>query len=305
MAARPSDGADGTKPRRDAKQACVDAYPLAQKLRREGKLRAAREKTLICAQDACPRAARTDCSAWLAEIDSALPSIVVVARNRAGSDLVDVSVVVDGETVRERLDAKPIVLDPGPHTVRLAHDGQVLEQRILLREAERNRPVSVTFGEPPPALVPAPAPPAVSASAPSPAASAGAPPARAVSAAQPNTERPVPVVAYVLGGVGVAAMGGFVAFGLSGKSKGNALRDSPCAVTRTCSPDDTDAVKSRYLLADVFLGVGVASLGAAVVLFLTRPEVASREQGASGRFGWSIGVHPAPHGAVGTVGGRF
>jgi hypothetical protein len=72
-------------------------------------------------------------------------------------------------------------------------------------------------------------------------------------------------VAYALAGLGVAALGSFTYFGLSGKGDYRSLRDS-------CSPACTDGqigkVHDELLAADVSLGVAVVSLGVAAYLFL-------------------------------------
>ena len=63
---------------------CVEAYERAQYMRRESKLRGAREALLVCAQDSCPAATRGDCVPWLAEVERALPTIVIAARDERG-----------------------------------------------------------------------------------------------------------------------------------------------------------------------------------------------------------------------------
>jgi hypothetical protein len=66
--------------------------------------------------------------------------------------------------------------------------------------------------------------------------------------------------------LGAAALGSFAFFALTGKSDENDLRDS---CSPNCPESDVDSVRTKYLVADISLGVGIASLGAATWLFVT------------------------------------
>src|ERR1700722_13856200 len=73
---------------------CIDAHAQAQVLRRDGKLRAAREQLVLCATPDCPRLVSDDCTTWLNEIGNEMPSVVIAARQAgheigAGRGLVD------------------------------------------------------------------------------------------------------------------------------------------------------------------------------------------------------------------------
>jgi hypothetical protein len=108
---------------------------------------------------------------------------------------------------------------------------------------ERNRVVRVVFDEPPHGPEPAPPPP-------SPAA--------------------VPFGSVVLGGVAALALGTSAVLWLSATSDLHSLESSPCATTKTCAQSDVDSVRTRMITGDVLAGVGLAALGAAAVLWLTR-----------------------------------
>jgi hypothetical protein len=101
----------------------------------------------------------------------------------------------------------------------------------------------------------------------------------------------VPAGAWVLGGVGLAAMGVFAYFGATGLSDSNTLHT-------TCSPGCTDAqvqpVRTKLIVADVGLGVGVLSFAAAIwigVRGLTRSRRAQRAAP------WEVAVVPSTSGA--------
>jgi hypothetical protein len=105
----------------------------------------------------------------------------------------------------------------------------------------------------------------------------------------------------VAGGVGAAGVLGFVVFGAMGHSKQSDL-DNSCGPTHTCSKSDVDSIKTKYLLADISLGVGIAGLGAGVALFiLSQPKSSAPAEDASTHFD----VQARSGGAVATVSGKF
>ncbi|WP_437932449.1 hypothetical protein WMF37_25380 [Sorangium sp. So ce291] len=180
-----------------SKRACAAAYERAQGLRRDGKLIAAREALIACSQPTCPAAAVADCGPWLAEVEKSLPSVVIAARDAGGRERLDVRVLVDGRLLAAALDGKALPVDPGPHTFRYEPaGGPAVEERVLIREGEKNRAITVILGAPPagapssprPMVAPAApsAPPSAAPSAPPPGAP-GAPPSAAPSAPPPGT----------------------------------------------------------------------------------------------------------------------
>src|SRR3954470_24878187 len=67
--------------RADDKQACIASYDQTQKLRKGGKLGAAREQALVCLKDACAEFIRADCARWFAEIEASQPTVVFEVRD--------------------------------------------------------------------------------------------------------------------------------------------------------------------------------------------------------------------------------
>jgi hypothetical protein len=105
----------------------------------------------------------------------------------------------------------------------------------------------------------------------------------------------VPAGAWLLGGLGVAAMGVFATFGILGKNDADDLR-ATCAPG--CAPSQVDAGRVKLVTADVALGVGAVSLVAATwigVSGLTRSRAAA----------WEVFVVPAPSAARAGVALRF
>jgi hypothetical protein len=236
---------------RDAKSACIAAYESSQVLRKEGHLQAARDALAICTRDECPTLVRTDCAGWLAEVDAALPSIVLQA-SADGEEIADVTVYVDGTLVKTTLDGKATPIDPGPHALRFESPRfPPIDMPVVIREGEHYRALRVAFAsiKPPP------------------------------ETAAVRTSRPVPLPAWIFGGVSVAALGSFVGFAISGFERKEALR-TQCAPF--CSASEVDTVQHRYFAADLSLAIAGASLGLASFFYFTRAEVPVR-----------VGVAPA------------
>jgi len=256
----------------DSKQ-CVAANDDGTGLRQQGKLVEAREKFLICAAASCPKIVRDECQGLVQKLDASIPTVVFAVSDAQGNDLTNVKVTLDGVLVASSLDGRAVPLNPGEHRVKIeTADGGVLERSLLAREGEKNRTFSLVVG----AKAETPAPPV---------AKTPAPEQRAPS---PGPSSHVSPLAWVLGGVGVVALGSFSYFALRGKSQENDL-ESSCAPN--CSHDDYSSMKQKYLVADVSLGVGVLALGAATYFFLhptkeAPPPAVSLLGGATSRGGF-------------------
>jgi len=268
--------ASETVARADEREQCASAADQAQQLRDEGKYRRAREQLLICARDLCPTPIKRDCLEWLSQLESVAPTVVLSAKEGT-RDLSDVKVSVDGVVVTEKLDGKPIQMDLGKHTLKFEYAGQTKEEDFIIGAGQKNRSVGVTF-------TPAAAP--------------------AVVAPPPKDSGGSIVPALVVGGIGVVALGSFAIFGLGGKSDVDDLQ----ACKGHCAETDVDKARTKLIIADISLGVGVVALGVATYMFVTRPKVeADVKTGHAStkpspvRFDFG----PVMGGAVGSVGARF
>jgi hypothetical protein len=250
--------------RADETAACVKASEQAQSLRDEGKYRSAREQLLLCSRDVCPSVVRKDCVTWLADVDAAMPSIVLGAKDGA-QDVVDVKVSLDGKPLAEKLDGKPLPMDAGEHTITFERQGRpAVQSKVVLHAGEKNRAISVQLGAEPNA------------------AGGGGARGGGGGTAEQSSSGP-PIAGYVVGGIGVVAIGGFAFFGLSGKSDVDNMRSGPNACAPNCDPSKVDAAKAKLLVADISLGVGVVGLGVATYLILTHgksnePESAAKPE---------------------------
>jgi hypothetical protein len=278
--------ASAAAPGRADKRACVAANEGAQKLRREGHLRAAREQLLVCAKPECPVVVRQDCAQWLNEVVAATPSVVVAARDASGKETLAVKVTIDGELVLSKLDGKAMTIDPGVHKFKYeSDDGLVHEEEIAVREGEKNRVLYVNFHKPA-----APEPPA-----PSPAPLAAQPSAKPATTIV-TTRSAVPAGAFVFGAVGVAGIGVGAYLVASASSDVSNLR-STCAPS--CAHTDVSSARSKALVGDVLLGAGAAALVAAAWMALLRPTTERVETTTA------LDVGATPGGAILTARGRF
>jgi hypothetical protein len=253
----------------DPVDVCIAAAEDGQRLRLGAKLTGAREKLLACSQAECPAVLRGDCARWLAEIDLVLPSIVVRAVDGAGADVVDARVFVDDRMIAPRLDGTELHVDPGEHVLRfVGARGDAVEQRILVREGERHRVVTVVF--PPPPIVP-------SVSRPDAVDVVDAPPAP-----PPHRSLVAPIAAFAGGAIslGIASY-----FWISGLADHDSLASS-CAGTHSCSQASVTSAHDKLVIGDVAggIGIGLAALGAGIFLFGggKRPAVGVAISGVAG-----------------------
>jgi hypothetical protein len=259
--------------RADDTDACLSASDSGQKERDNGHLLEARKQLLLCSRDVCPRIVRSDCGKWASDVQDRIPTVIFGARDAQGGDLVDVTVEMDGNPVARKLDGRPFPVDPGEHRLRFTHEGSPpIEQTAVVREREKGRAIVVQFGgadnkseEQPPA---------------------------------PAPEKGHSILPYVVGGVGVIAIGSFAYFGISGSTDASNLR-STCAPH--CSDSSVSDVKRKLLIADISLGVGVVSLGVAGALLLFGGHHEETEHPAP----VSLDVVPVAGGQVATLRGSF
>ena len=256
--------------RADPKQVCAAAYEQTQSLRESGQLRDARLHAIACSAPTCSIYVTRDCRQWLTEIEALLPTVVFTAEDGAGAAAAAVRVTVDGQLVAEKLDGTAVSLDPGEHVVRFEMAGaEAVEQKVLIRQGEKNRKLSASFEKAPP-----PTPPALSAAVPPPQTLATPAPA-------PRTAG-VPLWAWISGGAGLVALGVSAGFGVSALEAQSKLVTA-CGGDPARCPESTRAetvplADQRTRDRNVFLGLGAAAvvgIGAAVIGIVTRPSSAS------------------------------
>lgn len=229
----------------DVKQ-CVDASEKGQKLRSQGKLREARENFVVCGAEACPTLVRHDCNQWNSELAATLPTVVFGAKDRAGKDLFDVTVSMDGVELVKKLDGKGVTVDPGKHTFKFEAAGlPPLTETDLIKEGEKSRGISVVLGEDKPAPVVGPPPKPV----------------------ETNEHSIAPWILVGLGGAAVVA--GVVIFATTPDRPSNCDEVSQKCTRSPANESDADLAKDKDQAGQAdsqpVLGLVIAGAGAAVV----------------------------------------
>ncbi len=126
---------------------CLAAAESSLALRSQHKLRDARAQLLICSAPSCPTDVRAECIRRVAEINTALPSVVFEAKDGDGNDLVEVTVTMDGQPLADRLDGPALVVDPGVHSFVFEASGQpAVRKQFVIREGDKDRRERITLG---------------------------------------------------------------------------------------------------------------------------------------------------------------
>ena len=244
------------------KWACGDAHVEGQKLRKEGKLVAARAQLASCAADTCPEMIRGECSALVADIDQSLPTVVLAAHDEKGNDVIAAKLAIDARPLDATMAGRAVPVDPGVHTFSAeGSDGVRVEQKLLVKEGEKKRIVVLTLSAKPGDSKPPPPP-------------------------EPTPKRATPIAPYIFGGFGIAALGVFGYFGARALGDRSDLQ-STCAPT--CDESRVDAIRTKYLVSEIALGVSVVSLGVAAYLFVTAPKDARETKN-------TVSIAPLPGG---------
>ncbi len=221
------------------KAACAASYEKAQVERQKDHLRASREQLLVCSQPSCS-VLQKDCVQWLSEVEAALPSVVFEATGPDGRDAVDAQVTCDGAPVVSRIDGKAVVMDPGLHRCRFEMGGMGRDDQIVLHEGEQRRPWRISFAT-------------------------GATPSAPMTNETAERSSSAPLWPWVVGGLGIAAIGVGSYFELHGF----ALKSDLDACKGHCSPSSVDATRAAFVTGDVTIGVGLAAVAIAAIVLVT------------------------------------
>src|SRR6188768_3358572 len=180
---------------------CSAAYERTQTEKLAGHYVAASAAALECSQLQCNSAIVQECVRFYSALEAETPTLVFSARKAEGGELSDVRVEMDGKVVAQQITGRPVATDPGPHNFVFVHPKRgLLRLSETARVGDKARVIEVTFADP---------------NAKTAAAATGA-------AAAPSSRGGVPVMTYVLGGLGLVALGGFAYFRVTGVNDYNA-----------------------------------------------------------------------------------
>jgi len=252
-------GASSALAAEPTKDECIAANETAQDLRQAGKLLEARTKLVLCVATSCPGPLREDCAQRLTEMDSVMPSIVFEVKDSAGNDVSAVTATIDGRPYAERLDGRPISVDPGEHRfVFTADGGATAEKTLVVREGEKDRRERIVLGI-----------------AAAPVVTEGT--AASVAERSGFALDRIPTVAYVAAGVGVVGLAIGIGTGIAATSKHSALEGEGCPSSGgTCPPtasqSDLDSFHSLKTWSTVGYVIGAAGIVGGVTFWLIVPK---------------------------------
>ncbi len=216
----------------------------------------------------------------IAELEPLLPKVTIEVPPDAR--VPDLQVTRNGVAITQTSWGVALPSDPGTVVVSATANGHKPWTFTAKVEQKQTLKVTVPVLETTPAAAPVVPPPAASAANPAPSAQKTEPPATTNEAPPSGHDYRVP--AYVVGGLGVVAIGVGSYFGVSALSK---MSDSnnACPVvngTRQCTQAGVDAsntAQTNARVADITIGVGLAAVVTGVVLYFV--STPSQESGAS------------------------
>jgi hypothetical protein len=267
---------------------CATASEDALGLRKQEKLKDAKDRLLVCSAATCPAEVRDECARRMTELTAALPSVVFDVKDAAGNDVSAVKVTMDGALLTDHLGGAATTVDPGEHTFRFEAAAQpAVEKKVVIHEGEKDRHVAVALGggDVAVAAVPAAAAPATA----TPAAPSTPPTSDQSDASTWSGQK---TVAVVVAGVGVV---GIVVGSIFGASAFSKWSDAKSACGAGCGSNDpaqtlrTDAQSAATLSTAGFAVGGVAIAGAALLWF-TAPSGSGQVQVAPSVGAQSMGL---------------
>ncbi len=234
---------------------CIAAHEAGQRSERDNRLLEARKQFRTCKKASCPGLVREDCVARMQFVEKNIPTVVLKAFGK------DVKVQIDDDDPAP-LPSGPIELDPGPHEVVFLVPGQPnVARSVTLARGQTNVAVEADLT-----------------------------PVQSIDSTESPKSSTVPAATWVLSGVAVLGVAGFVGFGLSGNSKQSDL-DS---CKPSCGdPGLYDDMKSDYLKADIALGVALLAAGGAAYFYVNRDN------------GHRVGLYAFPEATALGYEGRF
>lgn len=235
---------------------CLAAHVDAQEKRELADLVAARDALRTCAAETCPALVQRDCVTLLAEVQRAIPSVIV-------------DVVIEGEPEEPEqfwlngearsVPRQPLELNPGVHQFRVRHTvkGKTLERTmdIVVQPSVRRQIVRIELDSP------TATPSGVGFS----------------SADQRDLGKPLRIAGFTTLALGIAAGAGSLGTGIAGL-KGRADAQGECAPF--CDGSRVGVIRAELLAADILGAAAGALLISGVVLLAV--GYARRPPGATG-----------------------
>jgi hypothetical protein len=204
-----------------------------------------------------------------------------------------VKVSMDGEILQSTLDGTAIQVDPGTHTFHFEPtDGVPGDQQVLVLEGEKARVITY----------------AISGAV---AAPPGQPPPGQPSPEQPSSWNGTKTAAVAVAGVGVVSLAVGIIVGAMGSSQASSDKSAggcaPPGGPAGCSDDEVSSIKTKLIVSDILIPVGIVGVGAGIVLYLTSggSSKASASTGLNLTHGVRLDASPVKNGATFGLHGSF
>jgi hypothetical protein len=124
------------------------------------------------------------------------------------------------------------------------------------------------------------------------------PPTPSQAPDQPKPSRPIPAATWVLGALGIAALGTGIAMWVVGLGERSDLYNAPCSQTHTCAQSAIDSSHTKLVIGDIAFGAGLVALGAATWIAVTSRPAEAPSNG-------HVEVRPLTGGAYVSYGAGF
>lgn len=233
----------------DAKKACGKSYENAQVLMQKDSFREARRELEVCTAPACAAFIREECAKWTREVDSGMPSLVLVVTDAAGAAVTPTALTVDGVAVAVPAPGASLELDPGTHLLEAQRGDGRASLTVAVARGKKNVATKLVFA-------------GASTETSSPAAPAPGAHGDGGSLALP----------IAIGGVGVVALTASLVLGASASSD----LDDLDSCKGHCAQKDVDRIDTKTTVATVLFGVSLVALGVSTYFILTRDKRAAR-----------------------------
>lgn len=212
---------------------CIRTHADAQVLVKAGKLLEARKKFEACAIADCPKVIQKDCKNLGKTVEKSISTLRLSLLEPDGKAINGFEVELDGTALPLSASEDFIEVDPGERRFRLtAPDYPAADVTVAVREGQKHRSVVVQF---------APRDPA---------------------------SGKIHNLGQILMGVGAFGMVTFAAFEVSARIDQGELGDRASRPRTDRDYELVDRMHTKYVVADVSLGVGLVSLGVATYLLL-------------------------------------
>jgi hypothetical protein len=307
-------------------EACADVLKNASTREAAGQLQEAKELFRSCARSSCALFVREQCTTHYTTLEHDAPTVVLMVSDGSGVSRTDVQVRVDGTVFSPQVDGRPLPIDPGMHDFSFSTGGHVFaSEKILILQGQRNRIITAVIdatgaghiaNEREAAAVELrelprmkPTRPAATAAkvakvddkAADPTA-APAPPAEVASEANEKdssdetggessaervkaSKRPL-LLPVVIGVAGVASLGAGALLTSWGRKDNDAL--GQCSPM--CNPSALHHIRRLYYGADAAIGVGVAALAAAYLVYAINHH--PPDEAPAGETALRFGIEP-------------